>query len=241
MISGFFLYSIFLFGYKYIGLFSDFVQISFIFFFVQVPFGPGGRELGISRMYALTQTFGVPSSFFTFCVDDKHSELRIRLSFPSTSNEVGEFPTGSDGLRDKLRRQASIDHHDCADNDVDVQGRVFAEGKVDLTELGLRQSAANNPVAAAEVYGFLFDKIFEILFGVHVDNKYRITRPVGAQSVGIFGRTRAIYAATETQQKLTLHAHVAGMVHFDTAWGFFFCITSSYHVFVAFFFLLFFI
>lgn len=85
-------------------------------------------------------------------------------------------------LLTKLKESAIGDVGPFLNDDLSPRGHdddIVDEIKLDLSELGLRKCAANNPTACAMVYGFLVEHIFEILFGVSVKNTHNlVSKPV---------------------------------------------------------------
>jgi hypothetical protein len=143
----------------------------------------------MTKLYALTQRFGIPSVFLTISPDDVHNVLGIRLSYPVQSNH--EFPTGDCGetLLTALRT-----------NVPDLQLNI------PVHETHLQHLATLNPVASATVFQKLMDAvIYSLLQFPNLNN--RKTIPVSERRKGIFGKILAFCSVLETQGRLALHAH----------------------------------
>lgn len=155
----------------------------------QVPFSPMQRNFGKSILYALCQTFGMPSIFLTISMDDSYSELTIRLSNPIHGNDA--FPVTEAGLMDALRDQMQ-----------EVHG-------IDISPAGLARRTANNPVAAAQTFIMTRDAlIYGLLQAPREDGEVRKSVPIGGRPKGVLGVVRTYYGAVEVQGRGSLHLHL---------------------------------
>ena len=73
----------------------------------------------------------------------------------------------------------------------------------------LKKLITENPAAAAYIFQQIMDTILEELLGIKPEQNIRKTRPLQSRKKGIFGTTTAVFGVTETQGRLTLHAHCA--------------------------------
>ena len=161
-----------------------------------VPFSPMARADATTSLYAMTQFYGPPSVFMTFSMDDAHTCLTLRLSYPSMQRENAPanttFPATDSGFIDALKNNEP----------------TFMEN-IPITDSKLIELMNNNPVAAAEYFRMVMDAIYEHLLGIRQDRHVKRTVPLGARLAGIFGIMRAVYHALEVQGRIALHAHAA--------------------------------
>jgi len=129
------------------------------------------------------QAYGLPSAFFTLCVDDVHNCLVIRLASPLRTNDLRTFPTGEADLIDRLNSAAKK-----------LDGESFdgpdtgAEVRINLSELGLHSLVRSNPCAAAEAFGIITRYVFKVLLGVDISSDFqrgRVTKPLSDQKPGM--------------------------------------------------------
>ena len=93
---------------------------------------PMERAGGMSKLYAMTQTYDAPSYFLTVAMDEGSSMLNIRLSSPIHDNNL--FPAIAAGLQDAIFKELR-EHY-----------------KVDITPHCLSKLSAEHPVTAAVVF-----------------------------------------------------------------------------------------
>ena len=63
----------------------------------KTPFSSSERESALSHLIAMMQYFGPASVFFTLALDDSHTILSLRMSYPSKSGNKC-FPAKDDGF-----------------------------------------------------------------------------------------------------------------------------------------------
>ena len=82
------------------------------------------------------------------------------------------------------------------------------DDSIDISVMNLNYLPSKTPVAAAEIFKITLETIIEILFGLKPEHLNKITIPNSSRNKGIFGNTRAAYAVTEVQGRLSLHGHM---------------------------------
>lgn len=165
----------------------------------KVPYGPIERSTSITKLYALTFRYGVPSIFLTIAPDDIHNILVLRLCIPSTTNK--NFPAEENDLLIHLRQNST-------------------EFEIPIQESDLYNYVTSNPVASAQIFQRIMDCVFSILIGILIlficfmkgmpieNGAIKKTTPM-QENKGVFGAVAAIYAAIETSARLALHSHMA--------------------------------
>lgn len=160
-----------------------------------VDYSPMERSHAITDLYSYVQYFGTPSVFLTIAPDDTHSVMSIRMSYPTSVADPEIFPSTNGGI------SSALDHQE------KEFSLPYLEHKIDISEFGLQDLLASNPVAAATIYKKLIDAVFEQLLGIQPNYKSKVTKPYVSRRKGIFGKTRAVFSVTEVQGRLSLHAH----------------------------------
>ena len=154
-------------------------------------FSSGSRAASLTTLYSYVQYLGCPSVFLTIAPDDIHSVMSIKMAIPSLGVDVNNhFPATDDGVLEGLKKGA----------------QTFTN--IDISELGLKRLLAENPVAATEIFKMTIEAVWSCLLGLPHDRATRKTFPHSENRKGIFGETRGFFSVTETQGRLSLHAHM---------------------------------
>jgi hypothetical protein len=155
----------------------------------KTPYSASERASAISTLYAMAQFYGCPNVFFTFNLDDKHTILSIRMSFPTNMGNIA-FPAVDDGLTKALQ-------HD---------EETFV-GDIKLNDYNLIKLINSNPVSAADFFKKTLEAFYEHVVGQKLSRCTQRTVPLGSRKKGIFGRLTAGFHAIETSAKKALHGH----------------------------------
>jgi hypothetical protein len=155
----------------------------------KTPYSASERASAISTLYAMAQFYGCPNVFFTFNLDDKHTILSIRMSFPTNMGNIS-FPAVDDGLTKALQ-------HD---------EETFV-GDIKLNDYNLIKLINSNPVSAADFFKKTLEAFYEHVVGQKLSRCTQRTVPLGSRKKGIFGRLTAGFHAIETSAKKALHGH----------------------------------
>ena len=154
----------------------------------KIPFTTSARKSAMPKLLALAGNFGLPSVFLTFAPDDAHGTLNLRLSLPSSSNLT--FPALDDGFLDALR-----------------QGRsTFRD--LPLKSKDLFALLASGPVAAAEIFRLLVDRVFIDILGLTPVTATRQTSSLVNRTPGLLGTPLAAFGCVEEQARGSPHIHV---------------------------------
>ena len=151
-------------------------------------------------MYSLTYRYGIPSVFLTFAPDDVGSPLVLRwaMNFSGNSSFPGQGDTYGDDFNSFFE---AIMQGNSEYRDIPIANS--------LRNIRLKKLVTDNPAAAALVFKGVMEVVLEELLGITPEYKVKKTRALQCRKKGIFGSTTAVFAVTEVQARLTLHAHAA--------------------------------
>ena len=145
----------------------------------KVPWSALERKTAMYKLMAIMQYTGAFSIFGTIAPADMDSALMLRLSCTPPNSETGVFADAEDGIKLKLPG-------------------LVARHKI----------LANNPVAAAQVYGRLVENLFALLIGLPTSHTTRKSPPpVRDRGQGLLGVPIAFGGVTEAQARHSPHLH----------------------------------
>jgi hypothetical protein len=163
-----------------------------------VPFGPMERANGITALYAMTHRYSYPNVYYTIALDEVHSALVVRFSYPSTNNV------------DPVKFLEALRQNKEYYTNGQKVGVQHVEVQVPITNMHLHRLVAANPVAASGVFQLTTEAFMTELLGMPPLNGYGTTKrtvPLGSRRPGIFARLLAHYMVVEVQGRLSLHGH----------------------------------
>ena len=160
-----------------------------------VPYSPSERAEATTTLLTMSQIFGPPNIFMTMSMDDAHTALTLRMSFPSSKQAANLlFPATDSGFSEAL-----------------FEGQDMFTDSIPITDAKLFERMNQNPVAAAEYFRIVVDAIYDNLLGIRQDKHLRRSVLLGLRQKGIFGVLKAFYHVAETQAGHGLHIHGVGM------------------------------
>jgi hypothetical protein len=77
---------------------------------------------------------------------------------------------------------------------------------------GRSKAVFSAPACSSQFFGHFQQQVIKILLGVDMDEKVTSTKQ---RPLGVLGRTRAFYSATETQGRTLLHFHMLQVAFAD--------------------------
>ena len=180
------------------------------------PFGALQRKQVAAQIHALVHRFGLPFLFLTVSVDDTHSALNMRMSFPSTSNTHFPATTTDTGGAEFLSF---------------LEGSQLEFGSVKLSKAHLDKLLAENPVAAAACFQRTMEAIHTTLLGVRMDHNTKTSTPFNSDphpdvegnaktfteySGGLFGPVTASFCVIEAQGRGRQVTTIASFIRLPT-------------------------
>jgi hypothetical protein len=101
-----------------------------------VPYSPSERAEATTTLLTMSQIFGPPNIFMTMSMDDAHTALTLRMSFPSSKQAANLlFPATDSGFSEAL-----------------FEGQDMFTDSIPITDAKLFERMNQNPVAAAEYF-----------------------------------------------------------------------------------------